>query len=889
MSGDCRNDCLDPIRLPKRPSNRPGLSRIGYRIGAYSDFREALLRQLDRSPLLSELTYRASDDPGIALLECAAIACDILTFYQDLYANEAYLRTAAWPESIAGLVRLLGYRMSPGVGGQATFAFEVRPGSPVTIPAGFPVKADLENFAGVDFETSSQIVAVPELSRFAMYRAYFTPDITTGSKVFALDTVDLENAQVKIQAGDRLMLVNPDGSTDPARQIVKVKSVARQFEQTEITIEGSWQGGFVSPTVHAFRLGRSFRHFGYNAPPTETVVTGGVADQVKVSFLRSLTNSSIRLSVTETVARVTSKVIRGETIDDQPALPSSQYFALDKQVDDLSAGATLLVSFVARVPAEPVVRRAEGLTELVSDTTSQQPAFFEPSILRFSSAALTKGSLTGGATIVKVDRDLGNAFSGGTVDIRSVEMQEVIGPRLTLQSARTSSGSADVSRLYFFGTGAAYQALGGRQIQLVQENPLPGAEPIVETATAGVAASAVGQLDWSTLRPVTLSPSLQALTAGQFPLPIPDVKPIVSVYANLAQATQGKTEKPAVLGNGDARQVFQTFQLPKRPLTYLISNSATPPEVPQLTVTVDGVNWSVVPSLFNAQPEDRVYIVREDAKGNSWVQFGDGVTGSRLASGAKNVSAVYRSGSGAYGPLKEGTKAQAGARLTRLGTIQLPDGASGGAGSEDPDKAREAAPGKVQSLGRMVSLRDFETEALAIPGISKVSASWGLEDNIPVLLLTVLMETGREAEVAAVQTVMNSYNICRGPQRFPVIVQVGELAPVFVNVAFALGPAFQKATVTAAIAEALGVDRGAEGLFAPSRRAFGAREYATRIEGIVQNVPGVQWAEVQTAGVLGSTPDPATRIIACGAHQILGLAAVDLQLNQTTVTPGVCS
>jgi hypothetical protein len=34
-------------------------------------------------------------------------------------------------------------------------------------------------------------------------------------------------------------------------------------------------------------------------------------------------------------------------------------------------------------------------------------------------------------------------------------------------------------------------------------------------------------------------------------------------------------------------------------------------------------------------------------------------------------------------------------------------------GGEDGEKAREAAPGKVQSLGRLVSIRDYETETIA--------------------------------------------------------------------------------------------------------------------------------------------------------------------------------
>lgn len=138
MSQKCRNDCKDLILFPGELKNRPGLSHIDYRIGTYSDFREALLEMLNADPVLAPWTNREADDPGIALLEGASILGDILTFYQELYANEAYLRTALWRESIADLVHLLGYRLSPGLGGKATFAFEVKGDKPVVIPAGFP-------------------------------------------------------------------------------------------------------------------------------------------------------------------------------------------------------------------------------------------------------------------------------------------------------------------------------------------------------------------------------------------------------------------------------------------------------------------------------------------------------------------------------------------------------------------------------------------------------------------------------------------------------------------------------------------------------------------------------------------------------------------------------
>ena len=178
MSRDCRNDCVETLLFPKKIENRPGLSTIDYRIGTYSDFREALLRRLNSDPNLSSWTHRQADDPGIALLEGASIIGDILTFYQELYANEAYLRSAKWRESISDLVRLLGYRLSPGLGGKATFAFEVKGDKPVVVPAGFPIKAQVEGAEQpVDFETTREFVAEPSLSRFNLYQPYTEPDL----------------------------------------------------------------------------------------------------------------------------------------------------------------------------------------------------------------------------------------------------------------------------------------------------------------------------------------------------------------------------------------------------------------------------------------------------------------------------------------------------------------------------------------------------------------------------------------------------------------------------------------------------------------------------------------------------------------------------------------
>ena len=199
LDSGCANDCVLPLRFPRRPGenpplahgagcscckgmvnvssdNRPALPHFNYRIGTYGTIREWLLHQINKTPNLRGWTHRTPDDPAIALLEGASILGDILTFYQETYANEAFLRTAQWRDSVSDLVRLLGYRLSPSIGGKTVFAFEIKKDDPVTIPAGFPLKATLEGLeTPAVFETKAGLIAYPWLSRFNLFRPEIIP------------------------------------------------------------------------------------------------------------------------------------------------------------------------------------------------------------------------------------------------------------------------------------------------------------------------------------------------------------------------------------------------------------------------------------------------------------------------------------------------------------------------------------------------------------------------------------------------------------------------------------------------------------------------------------------------------------------------------------------
>jgi hypothetical protein len=848
---ECTNDCKTPLQFPKTIFNRPSLPHIDYRIGTYADFRDALLRKLDLDPVLAAWTYRSVDDPGIALIESAAIIGDILTLYQDTYANELYLETATLRDSVAGLVQLLGYRLSPGVGGRAVFAFQVKGDRPVVIPAKFPITADVQGLPDTaTFETADSLNAIPALGKFTLFQPFHVPPVLQGTSTFAIETTLLT---ATLEKGNRVMLMDPAGTSNPYHQIAVIDKVEARFEQTEVTIQGAWLGPN-SPKLTAYKLGRDFRHFGYNAPPTVTVVSGGTTTTQNVSFRR------YNLAV----------IFLGSQAYSYNPLSSST-LPLDKAVDDISAAAVFLVGM-----------------DVIGLFAGSSTTFRAHSVLSVQKGSLTVGSLTGGSTILTLDSFV--PFDRST-DIRSVEIHETTAgpfsftaPRVPLTSPR--------NKLYFFGNGIDYQALDGRVLQFQRRKPLPGQPDAVEQIPVSIAQSEVGNPARITLRALTLQAEPAKLKAEDFPFTFPKDAPPVWVYGNLAAATQGKTEKPAVLGNGDARAEFLTLAIPKLPLTYLLSNSATPPEVPELVVTVDGIEWTQVSSLLTYGPKDQVYIVREDLSGQSYVQFGDGVTGARVPSGTGNIQATYRTGNGAYGPMKPGTTPNPGARLTLLDTVSLLDESSGGTQPEDASNARITAPGKVQSLGRIVSLRDYETEAAAIPGVSMVSAAWEIVDNIPLVVLTVLMDTGRAAELAAVTELLHNYNVCRGPQRHALHVRPGARRYVFCDASIALAPGYLQDSVFPNIQAALA------SLFS-NKRAFGEREYRSRIEGVIQNVEGVLWNSVTALGDLGLADDPSKLALStpprslqetlpCGAAEVLALYPAHLTLAAVASPLKVC-
>ncbi len=123
---------------PGAVANRPGLAAVQYRVGTYGTFFETMQAALSSAdaPALAGLRTRMAGDFSLALVDAWAVALDILTFYSERLANEAYLGTAVESRSVFELARLVGYRPAPGVSASAVLAFTLAsaPGAPAVVP-----------------------------------------------------------------------------------------------------------------------------------------------------------------------------------------------------------------------------------------------------------------------------------------------------------------------------------------------------------------------------------------------------------------------------------------------------------------------------------------------------------------------------------------------------------------------------------------------------------------------------------------------------------------------------------------------------------------------------------------------------------------------------------
>jgi hypothetical protein len=206
------------------------------------------------------------------------------------------------------------------------------------------------------------------------------------------------------------------------------------------------------------------------------------------------------------------------------------------------------------------------------------------------------------------------------------------------------------------------------------------------------------------------------------PLAIP-----VNIYGNVVEAVRGQTVGFETLGSGDAAVSNQRFTLKRKPLSWTADSSMPLGRSPQIAVRVDGLEWSYSESFYGRSPDERVYRVVMAEDGAATILFGDGVNGARPTTGVGNVTASYRWGAGAAMP-PAGSIKQFSNPAKGLTRVVGPLGPYGGADAEAAEEMRSAAPSAMLSLGRAVSVADFEAMVRGYSGIANAAVAYSWDE-----------------------------------------------------------------------------------------------------------------------------------------------------------------
>ncbi|MDQ6851956.1 MAG: hypothetical protein M3070_18855 [Actinomycetota bacterium] len=311
-------DCCTPASglTPLIVENRAGLSAIAYRVGTYASFRETMLARISAVPELAGLTTREDDDASITVLSLWAAVADVLSFYQERYAGEAFLRTATQRSSVGRLAALIDYRLRPGVAALAWLAFTVEDGKELRVPRGLRVQSvPGQDELAQTFETIAELHAVAALSQQRVLPPpYGATPLAAGATEALLDPGAAGRAAaVGIAARDRVLLYAPGSAGRVEELLVREVRIVEGGAALvwQAPLRASWPDG-----APAAKAGRVFQLFGHNAPAS--VMTPASDPTVP---------GGIRWSKTDT----------------KFSLPASTKLALDSRVEGLTAGMRLLV------------------------------------------------------------------------------------------------------------------------------------------------------------------------------------------------------------------------------------------------------------------------------------------------------------------------------------------------------------------------------------------------------------------------------------------------------------------------------------------------------------------------------------------------------------------
>lgn len=731
---------------PQPIQNRAGLPAIRARAGNHADFLESLRRGLADAnrPGLSELQSRDSHDFTLGLMDAWAAVLDTLTFYAERQANEAYLRTATQTASIRDHARLIGYELAPAKAASVHLAFEAQPHDAPEATLDYPPGLQIRSIPRDGqlpqlFETVEPLSARAEWNAMRPLMAW--PQVLTPDA----EEIQLTAEAPRLNRGDPLLLMQggvpvPTGTSSGATFLRRVSGVADGIGGRRVVALKANPASPPPYVVQPMMLALWLPGTAVSTLSLVTTLTGHAWSVATLAGAGNLSASQMR------------QAVQASDFQAQGAVRPHR-LAIRAGFFGNNAPSTLLAAQHLTVTAP----------NKITDT-----------------ATAVGGTPPGNRAYLYLDREYPEITPGSGVLLRdathevwvrvhAAEAQGVEGYGLTARVTRLETDDKGLSpqggdpvAILDFGTrdttafalpeplalsdlpitdpvGQASGALGADQIELATPELLlkPGKTLAItgeRADLAGVTTTEIRQLVQNVIRQ-----DHSLLTLDQ-PLAHRYRRDTVRVFGNVALATHGETVAE-LLGDGDATKTFQSFTLKSGPLTHVSARNARG-MAPAIELRVNRVRWDLVEDFRAAGPHDRVFTLRVDPDGAAQVVFGDGIRGARLPTGQGNVEALYRRGAGLSGHLEAGQLSLLATKPAGLKGVTNPLPPSGGADAEQLEGARRNAPMGVLTLGRAVSLRDYEDVARGFASVAKARADWTFDGFARPITITVAGQGG---------------------------------------------------------------------------------------------------------------------------------------------------
>ena len=775
--------CCDPGMREPELYNGPGLSALAYRIGTHGDFLRRMLAQLRLESIedapnvlrypLAKLATREADDPAIALLDAWATVADVVTFYQERFANEGFLRTATERRSILELAALIGYRLNPGVAAGVHLAFSVDEAVGASPTAVVPAGMRVQSVPGPgelpqSFETGAPITARVEWNALAPRRMRPQELAISGGKLYLLslsvglgaEAVDLDVSAVHpldgdlalpasgavqaaevntmyvagtdsgIRAGDVVVLVGKNGDRETTLpRFVRAAETQDALDRTRIEFEGPQP----KPPSYGVRLNQaasiSLQAMSLNASSANAVAGATFSEQALGAFgaVQGWGMTSLVHYYYSAFSQPKPKVKL------PPAAPGA--FALRTRLGFFGHNAPALIAGEGNAGMQK-----NDLSTTQIWRTDDADCYLERAVPGIPDDSWMVLELKRELAAVRVtttrevslaEHGLSGKATGLVLDAGAAKESKYLLRKTTahVHSARLPLAQLPVEAEIGRGT--------AEELHLTLDRTVLNLTPGQPVALTGERADLPGVVESEilTLADIRHSGGFTTLFFDSPGLRQRYVRATVTLNANVVPATHGETVVE-VLGSGDGAAANQRFTLRRPPLTYTSSSSESGAQG-SLRVRVNGLEWTETARLYDQGPASESFVVQVADDGKASVMFGDGVRGARLPTGAENVLASYRSGIGVPGMVGAGKITLMTMRPLGVRAVTNPLATSGAADPESRDSARTNAPLTVLAMGRVVSLRDAEDFARAFAGIGKARAKAIARAGAPWVHLTV--------------------------------------------------------------------------------------------------------------------------------------------------------